>query len=120
MSSSSDIAALSHGALLGVFDERDPARRAEAIDRIFADDVLFIDHNGASHGRAAVAEAVTAVHARFPDFRFTPSSEPELLDGAARLRWGFGPPAQDAKVTGSDTIVIKDGRIAVMLVFLDH
>ena len=86
------IAALSHGVLLQVFGEQDAARRAEAIQRIFAEDVRFIDHNGAHVGRAEIASAVESLHARMPDFRFTPVSEPQLLEGAARLSWSFGPP----------------------------
>jgi len=119
-SSLPDIAALSHAVLGGVFGERDAARRLAAIERIFSEDILFIDHNGARHGRAAVAESVAALHARFPDFRFTPASEPQVMDGAARLNWHFGPPSEPGKVTGTTVVVVRDGRIATMLVFLDH
>lgn len=41
----------------------------------------------------------------------------------ARAAWQerqFGPPSEPAKITGTDTMLVRDGRIAVLLVFLDH
>jgi len=115
-----EITSLSRAVLLDVFDEHDPERRAEAIRRVFADDVRFVDHNGAHHGRAEIDAAVERLHARFPGFRFRHTGEPQVLDGAARLNWQFGPPSDPAKITGTDTILVHDGRISVLLVFLDH
>ena len=114
------IASLSRAVLLEVFDERDPDRRAEAIKRIFAEDVRFVDHNGTHDGRTEIGAAVDRLHSRFSDFRFAPAGEPQVLESAARLNWKFGPPGQPAKITGTDTIMVRDGRVSVLLVFLDH
>ena len=115
-----EITSLSRAVLLSVFDEHDPERRAEAIQRIFAEDVRFVDHNGAHHGRAEIGAAVERLHALMPGFRFRHTSEPQILEGAARLSWQFGPPSDPAKITGTDTILVREGRISVLLVFLDH
>ena len=115
-----EITSLSRAVLLDVFDEHDPGRRAEAIERTFAPDVRFIDHNGAHNGRAEISAAVERLHALLPGFRFTHTREPQVLEGAARLSWQFGPPSDPAKITGTDTILVRDGRISVLLVFLDH
>jgi hypothetical protein len=114
------VRSLSRAVLLEVFDEREPNRRAEAIDRIFAQDVRFIDHNGTHDGRAEIGEAVNKLHARFADFRFTHAGEPQILESAARLNWTFGPPSDPAKITGTDTILIRDGRVSTLVVFLDQ
>ena len=115
-----EITSLSRAVLLDVFDEHDPERRAAAIQRIFAEDVRFVDHNGAHNGRAEISTAVERLHALLPGFRFRHTSEPQVLEGAARLSWQFGPPSEPAKITGSDTILVRDGRISVLLVFLDN
>ena len=120
VTSAEAIASLSRAVLLEVFDERDAGRRAEAIQRIFADDIRFVDYSGTHHGRAEIAAAVERLHARLPGFRFAPVSGPQVLDGAARLGWQFGPPSEPAKITGTDTILVRDGRVSVLLVFLDH
>ena len=115
-----EITSLSRAVLIDVFDEHDPARRAAAIERIFAEDVRFVDHSGAHHGRAEIGAAVERLHARMPGFRFAHTSKPQVLDGAARLSWQFGPPSDPAKITGTDTILVREGRVSVLLVFLDH
>jgi hypothetical protein len=114
------IAALSRAVLLEVFDQRDAAARAEAIQRIFADDIRFVDSGGVHNGRAEIAAAVDRLQARLPGFRFAPVSGPQVLNGAARLGWKFGPPSEPAKITGTDTILVRDGQVSVLLVFLDH
>jgi hypothetical protein len=114
------IASLSRAVLRDVFDEQEPNRRAEAIRRIFAEDVRFIDHSGTHNGRAEIGSAVDRLHGRLPGFRFAPTSGPQVLDGAARVTWKFGPPSEPAKITGADVILVKDGCVSVLLVFLDH
>src|SRR5262249_16063042 len=115
-----EITSLSRAVLLDVFDDHDPERRAEAIQRIFAEDVRFVDHNTPPNGPAEVSAAVERLPALLPGFRFTHTCEPQVLEGAARLSWQFGPPSEPAKITGTDTILVRDGRISVLLVFLDH
>jgi len=115
-----EITSLSRAVLLDVFDEHDPERRAGAIQRIFEEDVRFVDHNGAHTGHAEINAAVERLHARLPGFRFAHASEPQVLEGAARLSWQFGPPTDPAKITGTDTILVREGLISVLLVFLDH
>jgi hypothetical protein len=116
---SEHISQLSTSVLHDVFDERDPVRRAAAIKRIFAPDALFIDHNGASHGHAQIDAVIEGLHALLPDFRFSHLGAPRVLDGAAQLVWQFGPASAPAKISGSDTILVKEGRVSVLLVFLD-
>lgn len=114
------LAALAHAVLREVFDERDAGRRTAAIERVFAADARFIDHFGTHVGRAAIGEAVERLHARLPGYRIAPGGAPELLDGAARVAWRFGPPSEPARITGTDTILAEDGRVSVLLVFLDR
>jgi hypothetical protein len=113
------ITSLSRGVLFEVFDEHDPIRRTEAIERTFSSDVRFVDHSGARHGRDAVAAAVEQLQALLAGFRFSHTTAPQVLDGAARLSWRFGPPSDPAQITGSDIIFVREGRVSVLLVFLD-
>ena len=43
----------------------------------------------------------------------------QVIEGAARVHWGFNPPGQPPAVTGLDVIVVRDGRIAALTAFLD-
>jgi SnoaL-like protein len=114
------IASLSRAVLLHVFDEQDPVRRTATIERIFAENVRFVDHNGTHVGRDEISVAVERLQARLAGFRFTMAGEPQVLEGAARVAWRFGPPSMPDKITGVDTILVHDGLIRTLLVFLDQ
>jgi hypothetical protein len=101
-----------------VFGERDEGRRRSAMAELMTDDVIFSDHNARHTGRDAVNAAVTALQARFPGFVFTERTPPQTLTDAGTLHWQFGPPAAP-KINGTDFIVVRDGRIAALYVFLE-
>ena len=71
-----------------------------------------------SAGHAALDAAVAALQARFPDFVFSELSV-QALPESGRLHWGFGPPSAPPRVTGLDVILVRDGKIATLLTFLD-
>ena len=51
---------------------------------------------------------------------FTPHGEPQALQNAAgRLAWGSGPRGEAPEYTGLDVIIVRDGKIAALYVFLD-
>jgi hypothetical protein len=102
-----------------VFGERDPARRAVAIEALFTPDCVFSDPHGHYVGRAALDDAVSALHERFPDHAFSEIGAPEALRDSGRLAWSFGPPDDPQQVTGLDVIVVNAGRIAALYTFLN-
>jgi hypothetical protein len=115
---SQSVESLLHRNLLEVFSERDEARRRRAIGELMAGDVIFSDHNGRQTGLDAVNAAVTALQARFPEFVFTERTPPQVIADAGHVHWSFGPPGEP-RITGMDFIVVRDGKIAALYVFLD-
>jgi ketosteroid isomerase-like protein len=102
-----------------VFGERDPARRAGAIEALFAPDSVFSDPHGRHVGHAALEQAVAALQARFADHVFSEIGAPDVLLDGGRLAWAFGPPDDPRRITGLDVIVVRDGRIVALYTFLD-
>ena len=102
-----------------IFGERDEARRRAAIAELTTDDVAFAEPGGRHVGREAMNAAVVALQARMPAFVFTELPPAQVIEGAGRVHWGFGPPDQTPAVTGLDVIVVRDGRIAALYTFLD-
>jgi hypothetical protein len=45
--------------------------------------------------------------------------EPQALHNAGRLAWGPGPRGKAPDCTGLDVIIVRDGKIAALWVFLD-
>src|ERR1700724_4250312 len=78
-----------------VFGERDAKKRREAIAQLWAEDCVFIDHGGKSHGRDELDRAVAALHQRFPGYVFSELRPVELLHESGRLAWSYGRPDED-------------------------
>jgi len=59
------------------------------------------------------------LRATHPHFVYTPHGEPQALHNAGRLAWGSGPSGEAPDYTGMDLIIVRDGKIAALYVFLD-
>jgi SnoaL-like domain len=117
---SHSIATLLTRNLHEVFGENDPERRRAAIVDLYTEDAVVYDPHGIIRGRDAIHEIAGKIRAMHPDFRYTPTRPPETLhDAAGRLQWTSGLPGKPAAYSGTDFIVVRDGRIAALYLFLD-
>jgi len=57
--------------------------------------------------------------ATHPHFVYTPYGEAQALHNAGILAWGSGPRGEAPDYTGLDVIIVRDGRIAALYVFLN-
>jgi SnoaL-like domain len=105
--------------LIDVFGERDRAKRRAAIAELWALDGIFADPHGRHVGYAALNDAVSKLHERFPGFVFTPIGSPQTFFDVGRQAWGHGPIGKPPKVTGIDVIIARRGRIAALYAFID-
>lgn len=111
-------AELLHANLHDVFGNRDSATRREAIDRIYADDVVFTDPEGEVWGRDALAEKASALLASLPEtFAFAEDGPQYVSESAGALAWTLGPEGAPA-VRGIDVIRVADGQIVSLLTVL--
>ena len=102
-----------------VFGERDPARRAAAIEATFDRNCLFSDPRGRHVGHRGLEDAVVALQAQFPDHVFSQIGSVDALQDSGRLAWAFGPPHEPRRITGLDVAVVNAGRISALYTFLD-
>ena len=102
-----------------VFGGRDADKRRTAIAQLWTEDCVFIDHGGKSHGRDELDRTVVALQQRFPGYVFSELRPVDLLHDSGRLAWGYGPPGQQP-IKGVDVVLVRDGRISLMLTFLDE
>ena len=108
---------LLHRNLLGVFNERDEARRLPVLAELYAPDARFSDHDGIAVGPAAINDKIRELHDRTPGFVFVPGAFHEVQD-LATVEWSYGPAGADPVVRGTDVALIRDGRIAALYVYL--
>lgn len=102
-----------------VFGENDARNRHAAIAELWTEDCVFIDHNGKTSGREELDRAVAALHENLPGYVFNELGPVDLLHESGRLAWSYGRPGQ-APIKGVDVVLTRNGRISVMLTFLDE
>ncbi|WP_343615363.1 nuclear transport factor 2 family protein [Novosphingobium sp.] len=108
------------GNLNRVFNERNAARRLEAMAEFWAEDAVMFEADTVHFGLKAISDNVGAVQARLPeDIRFMPAGEAIANHGSAMLRWQAGSEDGRTAVSGTDIAMFKNQRIHSMHVYLD-
>ena len=102
-----------------VFNERDPARRATALDELYVAEPVMYEPTDVVRGRAAIADVAGKLLEQFgPTFRFTPMGTAVGHHGLGSLQWQAGPDGGAVVVTGADVAEVVNGRIARLWVLL--
>ena len=101
-----------------VFGEGDAARRRAAIDDFYTDDCVLYVPPGVFVGRA-LDKFAGDLRATHPNFVYTPHGEAQAVQNAGILAWGSGPKGEAPDYTGLDVIIVRDGKIAALYVFLN-
>ena len=102
-----------------VFGEGDAARRRAAIEELYTDDCVLYVFPGVLVGHDALEKFAGDLRATHPQFVYTPHGEPQALHNAGRLAWGSGSRGETPDYTGLDVIIVREGKIAAIYVFLD-
>ena len=102
-----------------VFGEGDDTRRRAAIEALYTDDCILYVPPGVFVGCAALDKFAGDLRATQPHFAYTPLGAPQALHNAGRLAWGSGPRGEKPDYTGLDVVIVRDGKIAALYVFLD-
>jgi hypothetical protein len=110
---------LLHRNLQEVFGEGDATRRHAAIEELYTEDCVLYAPPGKFVGRAALDKFSGDLRATHPHFVYTPHGEPQSLHNAGRLAWSSGPRDEAPDYTGLDVIIVRDGKIAALYIFLD-
>jgi hypothetical protein len=103
-----------------VFGEGDAQRRRAAIDELWAQDAVLYVPPGIVEGREAIDKFAGDLRATHTHYVYTPHGAPQVLHDAGRIAWGSGPRDEPPEYTGWDVIIVRDGRIAALYVFLDE
>ena len=97
---------------LAMWNEADPARRAEHIARAWTGDGSYVDPALEAEGHAALGDMVAGVQARFPGHRFRRISGIDLHHDQLRFAWELAAPDGAVVVAGIDVgALAPDGRL---------
>jgi SnoaL-like domain len=106
------VSGLMEANLLRVFNERDAASRASAIETTYAPDVRWTDDEGTTVGREALEAKARALQSQMHGLVFTKASPVYQTSGFGYLAWQLGPEGGDPVATGFDAAVVRDDLIS--------
>jgi len=116
------ITELMHANLLVVFNEREAARRRARIDRVYADDIRWIDDDGVTTGRDALDAKAAELQAKLGDLQFIAAGPVYQTLGLGYLAFELVKPGSSApESSGFDVAIVRDGFIVELYTVLtDH
>lgn len=95
-----------------VFNQRNAAKRIEAVSQLFSASAIMYEPSGTVRGQASIADVAGALLEQFgEDFSFVPLGAAIGHHGLGYLRWQAGPEDGPVMVTGVDVATIIDGKI---------
>ncbi|MEH2543539.1 ketosteroid isomerase-like protein [Bradyrhizobium sp. AZCC 2262] len=118
-SDASGIETLLNRNLPEVFGEGDPARRRAAIAELYTEDCVLYVPPGIFAGHDALDKFAGDLRATHPHYVYEHHGAPQVLHNSGRLAWGSGPKGEAPQYTGVDFIIVRDGKIAALYVYLD-
>jgi hypothetical protein len=116
---SDHIRELLHRNVQEVFGEGNAARRRAAIEDLSAEDCVLYAPPGVFVGPEARDKFAGHLPETRPHFVYTPRGEAQALHNAGRLAWGSGPRGEPPNYTGLNVVIVRDGKIAALYVFLE-
>ncbi|GAA5154191.1 nuclear transport factor 2 family protein [Amycolatopsis dongchuanensis] len=114
----SEIESLMKANLHEVFGERDPRRRAAAVERTYAEGVVFADPEEVVVGREAIHAKAQRLLDEAPGFVFSEAGPIHVNHDLGVLAWNFGPEGQPPAVRGMDICLMENGLIAKVYTIL--
>jgi hypothetical protein len=95
-----------------MWNETDPAARADLISRAWADDARYVDPLLEADGHAGLSQMVDGVHAQFPGHTFRRLSGVDTHHDRVRFAWDLVAPDGAVTVAGIDVgELAPDGRL---------
>jgi hypothetical protein len=103
---------------LAAWNERDPQRRAEWIERAWAPEGRLIDPPLEGAGHAGISDAAAAMHEHYAGHRFERTSGVDAHHDHLRFTWQLVGPDGAVAVAGIDVAdLAADGRLARVVGF---
>jgi SnoaL-like domain len=105
---------------IALWNETNASRRQGLLADLWTEDATYIDPLMQGGGHGEIDALVSAVHQRFPDFRFSLIGQPDGYGNQVRFSWQLGPEGADGPIKGTDFATLDNGRLKQVTGFLDQ
>lgn len=105
-------------AYISVWNQRNAQTRQTIGTEVFTPDVYYVDPNTSAQGRSAIDTYIAGWQEQFPDFVFI-LGPVRSHHGIAHFGWSFGPSGGPSAASGSDTVVVEQGRLGKIYGFFE-
>ena len=114
-----DAATIAH-RYIALWNETNAARRQDLLVGFWDEDGTYIDPLMQGSGHSQIDALISAVHQRFPAFRFALIGEPDGYSNQVRFSWQLGPEGTNSPIKGTDFATLDKGRLKHVVGFLDQ
>ena len=105
---------------ISLWNEKNAARRQDLLVNLWTEDGTYIDPLMQGSGHSQIDGLISAVHQRFPAFRFALIGRPDGYEDQVRFSWQLGPEGADGPIKGTDFATLDNGRLKQVTGFLDQ
>jgi hypothetical protein len=102
-----------------IWNNTDPNDRLIKMNEIYTEDVAFYDHKGTVFGKVELNERISQLQQKFEGSKFSLDKIDNCYN-VVTYYWNYGPESNPALISGMDLIILEQGKIRSLNVFVDH
>ena len=102
-----------------IWNNTDADDRLVDMGEIYTDNVVFFDHEGSVSGKTALNERITQLQYKFEGLKFS-LDKIDSSYNVVRYYWNYGLSSNPQLISGMDLIILEQGKIRSLNVFVDH
>ncbi len=105
---------------ISLWNETRADRRRAMLADLWDEGGTYVDPLMQGSGHDQIDALISAVHQRFPGFRFSLIGKPDGHADHVRFSWQLGPEGTDGPIKGTDFVTVDNGRLKQVVGFLDQ
>jgi hypothetical protein len=105
---------------LSIWSDPNEVTRAVGLNKIYADNVTFTDPFFTFTGIDKLNVVISDLQRKYPGYIFSSTGKITSHHNSIKFDWNFGEPAEPKKITGTDVMILENGKIKLLYVFIDE
>lgn len=108
------------GKHLQLWSEKNIESRKKLIDELYSNTVKIYDPTTSFEGKEKMSDFISELQSQHPGYDFTLVGKVAVTDSSIKFNWKYEANKDGKKITGSDVLNIKNGKVDKIYVFVDE